>query len=419
MGFIFNWIPSAGLARLLFEAILAALTGIVSLLTFILGRRTYRSFHFRILNARTFALRQSWDSLVSGKIPPATWRFNRLDRRIVESILLDSIETAEPAALPPLIECLRSTGLLDMRIYEARTLHGWQRRNAMVSLGRTRAPEAIPALAEGLDDSDAQTRLAAVRGLGRFALPDAAMALLTRIAEGTLNVPEKPLQNALLSCCREQPSLLVPCLRRAEGPTREVLARVLGELATPELEDDLLLLAVDPLPEVRASAARALARADAQFAFPILSALAADPEWFVRLRAVVAIDTLTHPRSIPALVRALCDVNRQVRQRAATALSRLEPHIEEILERVLATRDTYALQAMISALERSGGLTNLVEALRSPRNPRKAAAILLRALRSASQRLYSRATNASAEDEEQAGEETFAHRDEDTEVVSP
>jgi HEAT repeat protein len=211
----------------------------------------------------------------------------------------------------------------------------------------------------------------------------------------------------------------VPCLRRAEGQTREMLARVLGELATPELEDDLLLLAVDPLPEVRASAARALARADAQFAFPILSALTADPEWFVRLRAVVAIDTLNHPRSIPALVRALCDVNRQVRQRAATALSRLEPHIEEILERVLATRDAYALQAMISALERSGGLTSLVEALKSPRNPRKAAAILLRALRAASQRLYSQATSAPVEQAEPANQQTSSETAEPTEVVSP
>jgi HEAT repeat protein len=419
MGFVSNWIPGAGLARLLFEAILAALAGIVSLLAFILGRRTYRGFHFRVLNARTFALRQRWDDLVSGKIPPSSWRFNRVDRQIVESILLDSIETAAPAQLTPLVECLRSTGLLDMRIYEARSLRGWQRRNAMVSLGRTRAPEAIPALAEGLDDSDAQTRLAAVRGLGRFALPDAAAPLLARIAEGTLNVPEKPLQNSLLSCCREQPSLLVPCLRRAEGSTREMLARVLGELATPELEDDLLLLAVDPLPEVRASAARALARADAQFAFPILSALTADPEWFVRLRAVVAIDTLNHPRSIPALVRALCDVNRQVRQRAATALSRLEPHIEEILERVLATRDAYALQAMISALERSGGLTKLVEALKGPRNPRKAAAILLRALHSASERLYSRATNTPGDDDEQPPDESASEETERPETVSP
>ena len=394
MGSVSNWIPSASMARLLFQAILASLAGIGLLLAFILGRRAWRAFHFRVLNAHTFKFRQKWNQIVSGAIPPETWRFNKLDRQIVETILLDSIETAAPHDLPPLIECLRSTGLLDLRIHEARELRGWQRRNSIVSLGRTRAPEAIPALAEALDDPDAQTRLAAVRGLGRFALPEAASALLVRIAEGTLNVPEKPLQNSLLSCCRTQPSLILPYLRRADGQTREVLARVLGELATPELQDDLLLLAVDPLPEVRASAARALGHADAQFAFPILSALSADPEWFVRLRAVVAIDGLNHSRSIPALVRALCDVNRQVRQRAATALSRLEPHLEEILERVLATRDAYALQAMISALERSDGLVNLVAALKDPRNPRKAATILLRALHRASRHLYSARTPA-------------------------
>ena len=43
---------------------------------------------------------------------------------------------------------------------------GWRRQRALIALGRTRAPEGITALAEGLTDGDLNTRLAALRREG-------------------------------------------------------------------------------------------------------------------------------------------------------------------------------------------------------------------------------------------------------------
>jgi HEAT repeat protein len=345
------------------KAIFFSLLGIFLLIAFIVTRRWYRARYFRRLNARTFALRSVWDDLIAGRVPAKDWRLDPFDCEIVEAILLDNIDTADADQLLPLLSCLRNSGLLDMRIREARISGGWKRRAALVALGRTRAPEAIPALAEALDSSSEETRVAAVRGLGRTGLPGAAVPLLDRLVGHELQVPEHTIKNALANCCRKSPGMLISYLNKSSGQTRELIARVLGEVASAELGDELMILAADPLAEVRASAARALAAAPPSIALPALTVLVCDDEWFVRLRAVVALGSMEHQGRVRPLIRALCDRNRYVRQRAAWALARLGPQLEDVLEQVVDTRDSYALQAFVSELERSGAIERVIEVL--------------------------------------------------------
>ena len=363
MAFVFSAVEKLGPAGLVLRAIMGSVLGICLLIGFIVLRRWYRARYFRRRNERTVALRSWWDNIISGKISALDWRFDPLDCDIVESILLDNIEMSTPANLPPLLDCLRVSGLLDMRIYEARNSRGWKQRTALLALGRTRAVEAIPALAEGLDSRLSETRIAAVRGLGRTAIREAAIPILDRIVAGHLDAPERSLKNALVNCCRSHPEMLVNYVAQTEGPIRELLARVLGELASPELGEELLVLAADTLPEVRASAARALGNSNMSYTLPALHTLATDPEWFVRLRAVVALGQIENVGKIRILLHAVCDRNRHVRQRAAWALARMEPQLEQILEDVVATHDDYALQAFISELERSGAIDKIVGAL--------------------------------------------------------
>jgi HEAT repeat protein len=363
MASAFNGIEKLGPAGLVLQAILVSLLGIFLLVGFIVLRRWYRARYFRRRNDRTVALRSQWDDILSGTISAEAWRFDPLDCDIVESILLDSIEMSSADNLPPLLECLRVSGLLDMRIYEARTTRGWKQRTALLALGRTRAVEAIPALAEGLDSPLRETRIAAVRGLGRTARMEAAFPILDRIVTGQFDAPERSLKNSLVNCCRTHPQVLINYIEHADGPVRELLARVLGELASPDLGEELLVLATDSLPEVRASAARALGNTNTSYSLPALHSLASDPEWFVRLRAVVALGQIENIGKIKILLHALCDANRHVRQRAAWALARMEPQLEQILEDVVATKDDYALQAFVSELERSGAIEKIVSSL--------------------------------------------------------
>jgi HEAT repeat protein len=360
MGSAFRAIEKLGAAGLVLEAILVSLVGIFLLVGFIVLRRWYRARYFHKRNQRTVALRSQWDDILSGKISAVDWRFNWLDCDIVESILLDSVEMSSAHELPPLLDCLRVSGLLDMRIYEARTSRGLKQRTALLALGRTRAMEAIPALAAGLDSHLRETRIAAVRGLGRTARMEAAIPILDRMVTGQFDAPERSLKNALVNCCRSDPAVLLNYIEQTHGPVRELLARVLGELASPKLGEELLVLASDVLPEVRASAARALGNTNVSYTLPALHSLATDPEWFVRLRAVVALGQIENIGKINILLRSLCDANRHVRQRAAWALARMEPQLDEILEDVVATKDDYALQAFVSELERSGAIEKIV-----------------------------------------------------------
>lgn len=364
MASVFNAIWRLGPAAFVLKAIFAALAVNVSLLGFILLRRTYRKRYFGRRDARVFQLRQEWDALVSGKLPYESWRNKPFDRRIVETMVLDAFEAAGPEESARLLKFLRESGLIEKRIFEARHFTGWRRLRALVALGRTRAPEGIPALAEGLRDVHSETRLAALRGLGRSACPQAAEEILAWVGEVGLIVPALPLQSALIHCCAERPQLLLPYVQNAAGPLREALGRVLGEVATPSLGLDLLQFVGDDLDELRAAAARALAQSQTGMAFDVLSELARDPIWFVRLRAMVSLGKRSDLRAVPALLRGLTDSNRLVRLRAAEALVTLNTPMVPIFEQVVATGDRYGLHAYLTAVENANVLGKLEDELR-------------------------------------------------------
>jgi HEAT repeat protein len=351
MASIFEKLWRLGPAAFVLKAIIAAVVADGLFLAFILIRRTYRKRYFAKRDARVFELRQKWDQLIAGTIPFETWRKKAFDRRIVETIALDTFEAAGPEESARLLKFLRASGLIEKRIFEARHLTGWRRMRALVALGRTRAPEGISALAEGLRDRVLEIRLAALRGLGRTASPQAAEEILAWLGEAGLTVPALPLQSALIQCCAERPQLLLPYVQHAKGPLREVLGRVLGEVATPSLGLDLLQFAGDDLDELRAAAARAMSHTKSGLAFDLLSELARDPIWFVRLRAVVSLGKLSGPRVIPSLLRGLTDANRLVRLRAAEGLVELQTDMAPIFEQVVQMRDRYGLHAYLTALE--------------------------------------------------------------------
>src|SRR6266851_98739 len=362
---IFEKLWRRGPAAFVLKAIVAAIVADALLLAFILLRRTYRKRFFAKRDARVFELRQKWAALISGEIPYETWRKKPFDRRIVETIALDAFEAAGSEESARLLRFLREGGLIEKRIFEARHLKGWRRMRALVALGRTRAPEGIPALGEALRDRDLEVRLAALRGLGRIACPEAGEEILAWVGERGLSVPALPLQSALIQCCAERPQLLLPYVQHAEGPMRELLGRVLGEVATPSMGLDLLQFMGDEREELRAAAARAMSHAESGLAFDVLNELARDPVWFVRLRAIVGLGGLCDPRAVPALMRGLTDSNRLVRLRAAEALVKLKTEMVPIFQRVVATRDRYGLHAYLTALENAdlrGKLENELEA---------------------------------------------------------
>src|SRR6266478_584934 len=381
---IFEKFWRLGPAAFVLKAIVVAVAADALLLAFILLRRTYRKRYFAQRDARVFKWRQKWDDLLSARVPYSAWRANAFDRRIIEAIALDGLEAGNPEECAKILRFLRFSGLLEKRIFEARHFTGWRRMRALVALGRTRAAEGIPALADALRDRDLEARLAALRGLGRTASSRAAEESLAWVGEKGLVVPALPLQSALIQCCAERPQLLLPYVQSATGPLREVLGRVLGEVATPSLGLDLLQFVGDDLDELRAAAARAMSHTKSGLAFDLLSELARDPIWFVRLRAIVSLGKFSDPRAVPSLLRGLTDANRLVRLRAAEALVDLKKDMAPIFERVVETGDRYGLHAYLTALENSNLREKLDEELgASPKISEEARDRLRKVLRTA------------------------------------
>src|SRR5438094_255929 len=232
---IFEKLWRLGPAAFVFKAIIAAIVADGLFLAFIFIRRAYRKRFFAKRDKLVFELRQEWDALITGRMSYDRWRKKAFARRIGEAMALDAFEAGGPEESARLLKFMRVSGLIEKRIFEAQHLKGWRGMRALVALGRTRAPEGVPALAEALRDRHLEIRLAALRGLGRTACPQAAEEILAWVGEAGLSVPALPLQSALIQCCAERPQLLLPLVEQAEGPLREILGRVLGEVATPAM----------------------------------------------------------------------------------------------------------------------------------------------------------------------------------------
>jgi HEAT repeat protein len=364
MGSAFDTFRKLGPAAFVLKAIVFVIVADVLLLAYILLRRTYRQWYFANRDARMLAIRQQWDALISGEIPYSAWRTKTSERQLIEAMVLDAFEVANPEESARLLEFMRASGLVEKRILEARHHQGWRRQRALVALARTRAPEGIRALAEGLRDRDSETRLAALRGLGRMACPEAAKEILNWIDDVGLAVPALPLQSALIQTCAERPQVLLSHLHHADRSVREVLGRVLGEVATPSLGSELLRFADDDLPELRAAAARGLSYLSPGVAVDVLSELAKDAVWFVRLRAIVSLGRLGHGTALPFLLHGLTDSNRLVRLRAAEGLVDFKPELVQIFEKVVALQDQYGLHAYLTALENAGLQAGLVAGIK-------------------------------------------------------
>lgn len=368
-------------AYLLAIILVAAAAGIGLLLLFLFARRAWQHFQTRRFDALSIQMRQQWRAIVRGEISADEWRDDAMRCEIIQSIVTQEIGAATDKDRAGLQDFLRASGLLDRCMERVYGGHGWARRRSMLALGSMRVPEAIAPLAEGLDDWQLDTRMTAVQALGRTGLSEAAEPILETFMVGGLKVPAEPVANALVRCYEEHPEALLPYLRRSQGESRDLLARVASELATPAMADEMILLAADQRPEVRACAARAMAVAPLAVAIPTLANLVRDDVWFVRLRAAAALHQISLPRAIPILLEAVRDSNRLVRMRAATALAKFEHETMDILRSIVDSRDRYALHAIISALEPGGGFEKVLAQLSDPLLRDEASSLLLRALR--------------------------------------
>jgi HEAT repeat protein len=271
---------------------------------------------------------QMLDELTSGppdveRLRARIRRFDGLERPIAATMLLERLGPASTAQRAALLDALRETGAIDLLLRSLRRRAPWRRALAARTLGQVGANEAVPALTERLSDHSRYVREAAVRALGRIgderALPPLAELFLNpgRAGAGIVYEALLALGDASIPVFRD--GLASPEESVRVTSCFGIAAAVEPGAARPELERML----ADPAGEVRAAACETLGRIPGATSPEALVQATRDDVPSVRRAAVSALGSYDDPRSLPFLLAALDDPERDVALRAGEALVRL------------------------------------------------------------------------------------------------
>ncbi|MGH7658798.1 MAG: HEAT repeat domain-containing protein, partial [Gemmatimonadales bacterium] len=236
-------------------------------------------------------------------------------------------EQARSAAERPqwLLDTYDRLGLVDTYVVRLRESASWRERAfAAELLGRVGNAKAVPALLEAVQSTrteDSDVREISLRALARIADPRAVGPLVEALKEA-----EVWLAPRIADILARHGSMVVEPMvefleERSQHPARAWAANILGEVGATRAFPALVRALDDLDDEVRAKSASSLGRLGDQRAVTyLLDHLLTDPAPFVRARIATALGRFQEPEVIDTLVRALGDPAWWVRMRSVEAL---------------------------------------------------------------------------------------------------
>jgi cyclophilin family peptidyl-prolyl cis-trans isomerase/HEAT repeat protein len=223
------------------------------------------------------------------------------------------------------------------------------------ALGRINDPRAAPLLLALLETPGRYTAAFAARGLGALKAAQGAGALrqvaVTRKAHPAVVIQAVRGLGALGDAAAVPTLVNIVADRSAVEVLRLEAAASIGALASAEHADLLIELLADPLPGIRATALRALARVDADIFLATLAGMEPDRDWSVRVAEAAALGTIPGERSLPRLTLLLDDRDQRVVPTAIEAVAASKPKgFEKILFEKLRADDFAVRTAAATAL---------------------------------------------------------------------
>ena len=285
-----------------------------------------------------------------------------------ESLLDSAREGGSPESVERLTQAFDDLGITHRHIEELRKDSSWDRRAmAAERLGRIGSASAVPPLLDvirDVKDEDEDVRGAALRALGRIRDPRAIPDLI-----GALGFPEASLPpriaEILVLFGKDAVLPLTGELRNMGSDVRRMwAAEILGWLGDPDAGVPLIEALGDVSPEVRAKAAGSLGKLKEPRAIQrLLEMVLSDPIAFVRTRVSQALGFIGHPRVVDYLIQVLKDPEWWVRIRAIEALEQIGKPASGALLGALEDEDTEVVRRAATALERMGYIHEEIDTL--------------------------------------------------------
>lgn len=284
---------------------------------------------------------------------------------------------------PWLLDAYDRLGLVDKYVERLRTGRRWRDRAfAAELLGRVGNGRAVPALLDTVratTTEDGDVREIALRALARIGDPVAVAPLIEALknAEGWLAPRIADILGRHGDLVTEP---MIAFLDQEERhPSRSWAAAVLGEVKATRAYPALVRALNDLDDEVRAKAAGALGRLGDQRAVPhLLDRLLTDPIPFVRARIAGALGQFAGNEVIESLVRSLGDPAWWVRMRSVEALEQIGARAERPLLVALDDVDPEIRIRAAVSLERLGVPARIIGQIASGHAPPDAGESLVR-----------------------------------------
>ncbi len=283
-----------------------------------------------------------------------------LDHRVVEAELHKELEAAGGAAPRDLARSFHMLGLTDRYLEEVRGAMTWRgRARAATALGLLGEPRALRPLVEAMRDEreDDDVKLACAEALAQLRDP----AVIAEMCELLGDVDEwasPRLAQVLIGFGADAVEPLLATLDGAPGLNARVwAAQILGRLADRRATWPLIERLHDRSEQLRLSAANALAGlADARAVPPLIGVILRDPVAAVRAQAARALGAIGDESALPLLVASLGDPEYWMRFRALEAIEALQPADTTPIESALGDSNPEVRRRAVLALERLGKL---------------------------------------------------------------
>lgn len=281
------------------------------------------------------------------------------DFEVREAILNLAGEAAPPESLPRFVRAYEDLGIPERYVEALEQSPKWEdRASAAERLGRIGSPRAVPVLLRvirDIRDEDEDVRGAALRALGRIRDPRALPGLIEALGFPEASLPPR-IAEIIVMFGKDAVSPLVAELRNLDSDVRRMwAAEILGWLGDPRAAIPLIESLGDVSPEVRAKAAGGLGKIrDLRAVERLLEMLLSDPIPFVRTRVAHALGVIGHPKVIDHLIHVLKDPEWWVRVRAIEALEEIGQSSAGALLVALEDGDEEVRHRAAMALERMG-----------------------------------------------------------------